>query len=68
MQRTNYDNQHSTRQVSRASRIGVAILAATVGIALPTVLSGCNTTKGFGEDLKSLGENISDEAEDANGD
>lgn len=68
MQTTEHNIQPGTRQVSRASRVGIAILAATVGVALPPVLSGCNTTKGFGEDLESLGENISDEAEDANGD
>lgn len=68
MQTTEHDIQPGIRQVSRTSRIGLTILAAAVGVALPTVLSGCTTTKGFGEDLESLGENISDEAEDANGD
>jgi predicted small secreted protein len=28
------------------------------------VLTACNTTKGFGEDLQSGGENLADEADD----
>jgi predicted small secreted protein len=28
------------------------------------VLPACNTTKGFGEDVDALGENMSDEAEE----
>lgn len=33
---------------------------------LTTALSGCNTSKGFGEDVESLGDDIQDEAEEAN--
>ncbi len=58
----------SGRGAAGVARIGVMLLAATVGIALPVALSGCNTTRAAGEDLESLGENISDEAEDAGGD
>jgi predicted small secreted protein len=32
--------------------------------ALMLVMTACNTTKGFGEDLDAVGENISDEADD----
>ena len=45
---------------------GVTLLAAAVTIALPTILSGCNTTEGVGEDLEAVGDSISDEANDAN--
>ncbi|MDP0499382.1 MAG: entericidin A/B family lipoprotein [Verrucomicrobiota bacterium JB022] len=30
------------------------------------VVTGCNTTEGFGEDIESAGENLSDAARDAN--
>jgi predicted small secreted protein len=39
------------------------ILAAACA-CLVLALTACNTTKGFGEDMDSLGENISDEARD----
>ena len=35
-------------------------------LAVPSVaLTGCNTSKGFGEDVESLGDEIQDEAEEA---
>ncbi|HYE60379.1 MAG TPA: hypothetical protein VD997_00150 [Phycisphaerales bacterium] len=37
-------------------------LACLVGAAC--VLPACNTTRGFGDDVDSLGENIEDAAED----
>lgn len=42
-------------------------LAGAMGFGLSGVmaLSGCNTTKGMGEDIESLGDSISDEADDA---
>jgi predicted small secreted protein len=43
-------------------------LFRTVALAsvacLTLFLAACNTTKGFGEDLQSGGENLSDEARD----
>ena len=39
--------------------VAIACLAC-----LTLVLTACNTTKGFGEDLQSGGENLSDEARD----
>ena len=43
----------------------LALLLASAGAVSMTALSGCNTTKGFGEDLEAAGDAISDEAEDA---
>ena len=41
-------------------------ILALLAFALSTVaLTACNTTKGFGEDLQSGGENLSDEARDS---
>jgi predicted small secreted protein len=35
-------------------------------LALPTAaLTGCNTSKGFGKDVESVGEEIQDEADEA---
>lgn len=35
-------------------------------LALPSVaLTGCNTSKGFGKDVESVGDEIQDEAEEA---
>jgi predicted small secreted protein len=35
-------------------------------LALPTVaLTGCNTSKGFGKDIESVGDEIQDEADEA---
>jgi predicted small secreted protein len=42
----------------------IMLLGSTLGV-LAAGLSGCNTSKGFGEDLESVGEDIQDEAEDA---
>jgi predicted small secreted protein len=40
-------------------------IAALAGVAcFFLVMTGCNTTKGFGEDLQSGGENLADEARD----
>jgi predicted small secreted protein len=39
--------------------ISVAVFACTM-----LALAACNTTKGFGEDVDSLGENMSHEAEE----
>lgn len=36
-------------------------------LSLPVALGGCNTTRGFGQDVKALGENISDEAQENKG-
>lgn len=44
----------------------LALLLASAGAVSVMSLAGCNTTKGFGEDLESAGDAISDEAEDAN--
>lgn len=43
------------------------VLAGAIGLGLSgaVALSGCNTTKGMGEDIESLGDSISDEADDA---
>jgi predicted small secreted protein len=36
-------------------------------LALPAAaLSGCNTSKGFGKDVESVGDDIQDEADEAN--
>jgi predicted small secreted protein len=40
-------------------------ILAMLALALTTVaMTACNTTKGFGEDLQSGGENLADEAKD----
>ena len=44
----------------------LALLLASAGAVSVMSLAGCNTTKGFGEDLEAAGDAISDEAEDAN--
>ncbi len=36
----------------------------TLGLAA-LLLTGCNTTEGFGEDVEALGDSIDDAAEDA---
>lgn len=47
------------------SRVLAAVLIAGIGALGVAGLSGCQTTKGVGDDLENLGDNISDEAEDA---
>jgi predicted small secreted protein len=40
------------------------ILALLALVLASVAMTACNTTKGFGEDLQSGGENLSDEARD----
>lgn len=42
-----------------------ALLLASAGAVSVVSLAGCNTTKGFGEDLEAAGDAISDEADEA---
>jgi predicted small secreted protein len=42
----------------------LALLLSALGLSA-TALTGCNTSKGFGEDVESVGEDIQDEAEEA---
>lgn len=52
--------EHKEKEVKSLIRtVGLCSVAAFL-----LALVACNTTKGFGEDLDSLGENISDSAED----
>jgi predicted small secreted protein len=45
------------------NRVWKTMLTAACA-CLVLVLTACNTSKGFGEDMDSLGENISGEAKD----
>jgi predicted small secreted protein len=46
-------------------KTNITKILALLALALSTVaMTACNTTKGFGEDLQSGGENLSDEARD----
>ena len=58
--------QSSSRDPSRPPiPIGVAIVGiAAAGIAV-ALSSGCNTTRGVGQDIEALGDGIADTAEDA---
>lgn len=40
-------------------------LLASALVLLAAGISGCNTSKGFGEDVESVGEDIQDEADEA---
>jgi predicted small secreted protein len=42
----------------------LALLVSALGLSA-TALTGCNTSEGFGEDVESVGEDIQDEAEEA---
>jgi predicted small secreted protein len=44
--------------------VQVMLLGSALAL-LAAGISGCNTSKGFGEDLESVGKDIRDEAEDA---
>ena len=46
------------KKISRRASILLLILT------LPVAFGGCNTTKGLGQDIKELGDNIEDEAEE----
>lgn len=52
----------------RAGSAWAVVVAAWVAGAIGAAsLTGCQTTKGLGEDIESLGETISDEADKASG-
>ena len=62
--RTNKSGNEDNK-VSRASTLVMAgLFAIATGVGTMS-LTGCNTTKGVGEDIESLGDSISDEADDA---
>ncbi|HUG09935.1 MAG TPA: entericidin A/B family lipoprotein [Opitutaceae bacterium] len=44
-----------------SKRFALLLLAAA---ALGLAVTGCQTTKGFGEDMEDLGENIQDKAQE----
>lgn len=49
----------------RVSRVAMALVFAGIGVIGAASLVGCQTTKGAGEDIENLGDNISDTAENA---
>lgn len=51
--------------LNRIAAMTASALLATAGCASILSLTGCNTTKGMGEDIEALGDSISDEADDA---
>ena len=50
---------------NRAATAAASILLAAAWSTSVLSLTGCNTTKGMGEDIEDLGDSISDGAEDA---
>ena len=49
------------------SRNGTLVAALLAAIALPLLLSACNTTKGAGKDISAAGAAITDTADDNKG-
>ena len=41
----------------------ITLVFSAAGACISTVLSGCNTTRGAGQDVKELGQSVQDSAE-----
>ena len=54
----------STRSLAMNKKIFRILNIFLLLLTLPVAFGGCNTTKGLGQDIKELGSNIEEEAEE----